>query len=82
MIERKAFIVLKYFVAAGLRASIRRSAWCAVRWGRPSNREEFSLRFETPDNTRNEQRGVPGSTFLEEEYVLETLEHGGDSKES
>jgi hypothetical protein len=40
---------------------------------RPSNREECSLRFETPDNTSNEQRGVLGSAFLEEEYVLRCL---------
>src|SRR6476646_9793157 len=40
---------------------------------RPSNREECSLRFETPDNTSNEQRGVLGSALLEEEYVLRCL---------
>jgi len=37
---------------------VGRSAWCPVRLHRPSNREECSLRFETPDNTGNEQRGV------------------------
>jgi len=41
--------------------------------GRPSNREECSLRFETPDNTGNEQRGILGSALLEEEYVLRCL---------
>ena len=41
--------------------------------GRPSNREECSLRFETPDNTGNEQRGVLGSALLETEYVLRGL---------
>src|SRR5213596_3350308 len=40
---------------------------------RPSNREECSLRFETPDNTCNEQRGILGSALLEEEYVLRCL---------
>src|SRR6478735_7884016 len=40
---------------------------------RPSNREECSLRFEAPDNTSNEQRGVLGSALLEEEYVLRCL---------
>ena len=39
----------------------------------PSNREECSLRFETPDNTGNEQRCVLGSALLEEEYVLRCL---------
>src|SRR5205809_7393557 len=37
---------------------------------RPSNRDECSLAFETPDNAANEQRGVLGSALLEEEYVL------------
>jgi hypothetical protein len=41
--------------------------------GRSSNREECSLRFETPDNTGNEQRGVPGSALLEEEYVFRCI---------
>ena len=49
-----------------------RFAW-SVRLDRPSNREECSLRFETPDNTGNEQRGVLGSALLEEEYVLRCL---------
>src|SRR5205823_14857343 len=31
-----------------------------VRLGRHSNRQECSLRFETPDNTGNEQRCVLG----------------------
>jgi hypothetical protein len=37
---------------------------------RLSNREECSLRFETPDNTGNEQRGVLGSALIEEKFVL------------
>jgi hypothetical protein len=37
---------------------------------RLSNREECSLRFETPDNTSNEQRGVLGSALIEEKFVL------------
>jgi hypothetical protein len=37
---------------------------------RPSNREECSLRFETPDYAGNKQRGVLGSALLEEKYVL------------
>src|SRR5205807_4435505 len=49
---------------------VRRSAWCPVPLDRPSNRDEYSLRFETPDNTCNKQRGVLGSAFLEEKYVL------------
>src|SRR5205807_3675047 len=49
---------------------VGRSAWCQVRLGRPSNREECSLRFETPDNAGNEQRCVLGSALLEEKYVL------------
>ena len=32
--------------------------------GRPSNREECSLRFETPDNTGKQQRGVLGGKPL------------------
>ena len=40
---------------------------------RPSNRDECSLAFEPPDNTCYEQRGVLGSTLLEEEYVLRCL---------
>src|SRR5205823_11700050 len=52
---------------------VGRSAWSPVRLGRPSNREECSLRFETPDNTGNEQRGILGSALLEEEYVLRCL---------
>src|SRR5207244_9226979 len=47
-----------------------RSVSCPVRLDRPSNREECSLRFETPDNTCYELRGVLGSALLEEEYVL------------
>ena len=35
--------------------------------------EECSLRFETPDNTGNEQRGVLGSALLEEQFVLRCL---------
>src|SRR5258707_15331484 len=31
------------------------------------------LRLETPHNTCNKQRGVLGSAFLEEEYVLRCL---------
>src|SRR5438105_1056752 len=49
---------------------VGRSAWCPVPLGRPSNRDECSLAFETPDNTSNERRGVLGSAFLEEQYVL------------
>src|SRR6266536_5221455 len=52
---------------------VGRSAWCPVPLDRPSNRGECSLRFETPDNTGNEQRGVLGSALLEEEYVLRCL---------
>src|SRR2546423_10428568 len=52
---------------------VGRSAWCPVPLGRPSNREECSLRFETTDNTCNEQRGIPGSALLEEKYVLRCL---------
>src|SRR5436190_22736358 len=37
---------------------------------RPSNRDECSLAFETPDNTGNEQRCVLGSALLEEKYVI------------
>src|SRR5207249_9195699 len=37
---------------------------------RPSNRDECSLAFETPDNTCYEQRGILGSALLEEQYVL------------
>ena len=51
----------------------RRSAWCPIRWGRPSNREECSFRVLTPDNTGNEQRGVLGSALLEETYILRCL---------
>jgi hypothetical protein len=40
---------------------------------RPSNRDECSLAFETPDNTGNEQRGILGSALLEEDYVLRCL---------
>jgi hypothetical protein len=40
---------------------------------RPSNREESSLRFETPDNPGNEARGVLGSALLEERFVLRCL---------
>src|SRR5207247_3729498 len=40
---------------------------------RPSNREECSLAFKTPDNTCYEQRGILGSALLEEEYVLRCL---------
>src|SRR5436190_3488439 len=49
---------------------VGRSAWWPVRLDRPSNREECSLRFETPDNTCNKQRGVLGSALLEDEYVI------------
>jgi len=35
----------------------------------PSNRDDCSLAFETPDNTGNEQRGILGSALLEEKYV-------------
>jgi hypothetical protein len=73
MIDRKAFMVLKYSLLPACVRLPRRSAWCPVRWGRPSNREECSLRFETPDNAGNEQRGVLGSALLEEEYVLRCL---------
>src|SRR5438067_6324337 len=43
---------------------------------RPSNREDCSLAFETPDNTGNEQRGVLGSALLEEKYVILCLSAG------
>ena len=72
-IERKTFIVLTYFVAARSRASTPTIHLVPSPMGRPSNREECSLRFETPDNTGNEQRGVLGSALLEEEYVLRCL---------
>ena len=49
---------------------VGRSAWSPVRLDRPSDREECSLRFETPDYTGNEQRGVLGSALLEEKFVL------------
>src|SRR5881409_3311076 len=52
---------------------VGRSAWCPVPLDCPSNREECSLAFETPDNTYNKQRGVLGSALLEEEYVLRCL---------
>ena len=31
------------------------------------------MRFETPDNTCYEQRGILGSALLEEDYVLRCL---------
>ena len=34
------------------------------------------MRFETPDNTGNEQRGFLGSALLEENYVLLCLGAG------
>src|SRR5437588_10664368 len=43
---------------------VGRSAWCRVPLDRPSNREECSLRFETPDNTGNERRGILGSGLI------------------
>ena len=49
---------------------VERSAWCPVPLGRPSNRDNCSLAFETPDYTGNEQRGVLGSALLEEKYVI------------
>src|SRR5437870_158052 len=49
---------------------IGRSAWCPVPLDRPSNRDECSLAFETPDNTCYEQRRVLGSALLKEKYVL------------
>ena len=52
---------------------VGRSAWCPVRLGRPSNREECSLRLETPDNTGNEARSVLGSALLEEAFILRCL---------
>jgi hypothetical protein len=37
------------------------------------HRRECSLRFETPDNTSNEQRGVLGGALFEETHVLGCL---------
>src|SRR5204863_1360507 len=52
---------------------VGRYAWWPVLLDRPSNRDECSLAFETPDNTCYEQRGILGSALLEEEYVLRCL---------
>jgi hypothetical protein len=52
---------------------VGRSAWCPVRLGRPSNREECSLHLETLDNTGNEARSVLGSALLEAAFILRCL---------